>query len=145
MAEYIDREKTARFLAKQFDCPCNFSPLDEKMSEICGDTCQDDCVECWKRVLDTVVPIEFETPFAIKGIPEQQFIDILKKSPIQVIKDDEDVTPVKRGKWIKENEFQNKADYACSICDTDYTFSDIEMNNWCNYCPNCGAKMDLED
>ncbi len=38
------------YLANAFGCPCNFSPIDEEMYEFCGDTCQNDESECWKRV-----------------------------------------------------------------------------------------------
>lgn len=44
----------AKHLADGFDSPCNYSPLDEEMSDYCGDVegeCEcDDAVECWKRV-----------------------------------------------------------------------------------------------
>lgn len=50
---------------------------------------------------------------------------------------------VKHGKWLYEN-------YECSLCgeslssimDSDSYFS-VGFNG-CNYCPNCGAKMDKE-
>lgn len=51
-----------------------------------------------------------------------------------------DVVEVKHGKWIKNGQsfvyphkFRN---YSCSVCGYD-----IEKTK-CNYCPNCGTKMD---
>lgn len=43
---------TAKILADMFDCPCNFTPLDEEMGAYCGENCQDDDKECWRRVLE---------------------------------------------------------------------------------------------
>lgn len=50
-----DKDKIAKFLAYNFDCPCNFSPLDEQMQEYCGEYCQDDDQECWRRVLEKIL------------------------------------------------------------------------------------------
>lgn len=47
-------DKVFTYLANAFGCPCNFSPLDEEMWEFCGDTCQNDEAECWKRVFKMV-------------------------------------------------------------------------------------------
>lgn len=56
-----------------------------------------------------------------------------------------EVEPVKRGKWIYDNQFHwYRA--SCSAC--GYMRStDIKADNWngWNYCPNCGAKMENED
>ena len=45
--------------------------------------------------------------------------------------------PVRHGRWIDTREFCG--DYMCSNCDALYG------TNKFNYCPHCGAKMDLED
>lgn len=47
-----------------------------------------------------------------------------------------DVAEVKHGRWIK----LSKGD-VCSSC--KYTTGRYETSG--NYCPNCGAKMDVED
>lgn len=69
-------------------------------------------------------------------------IDVINKQPAA------DVAPVKHGKWI-EKQLDNFRKYqvTCSNCgwvgienyDSYNDPSDF------NYCPNCGAKMDLED
>ena len=46
-----------------------------------------------------------------------------------------DVAPVRHGKWLHR---KNGVAY-CSECEVD------TVEDETNYCPNCGAKMDLED
>ena len=49
--------------------------------------------------------------------------------------DTADVVPVRHGKWLHR---KNGVAY-CSECEVD------TVEDETNYCPNCGAKMDLED
>lgn len=55
--------------------------------------------------------------------------------------------PVKHGRWICTNMALGK--YACSACGgVDITCGDYYSTHYApdqDYCPNCGAKMDLED
>lgn len=46
------KNKIATMLAKYFDCPCNFSPIDDEMFEYCQDDCVMDNVTCWGRVIE---------------------------------------------------------------------------------------------
>lgn len=48
----VDKTIVSEMLAKYFDCPCNFSPLDEEMLAYCIDNCVDDDIECWIRVIN---------------------------------------------------------------------------------------------
>ena len=54
-----------------------------------------------------------------------------------------DVAPVRHGRW-------ELVEYKCTPLDTDQTLVCTECgfahqnDDWYNYCPNCGAKMDLE-
>ena len=54
-----------------------------------------------------------------------------------------DVAPVRHGQWEKQNGL-----YSCSECGMTCPY-DVQadvIEYWaCNYCPNCGAKMDLND
>ena len=54
-----------------------------------------------------------------------------------------DVAPVRHGQWEKQSGL-----YSCSECGKTCPY-DVQadvIEYWtCNYCPNCGAKMDLED
>ena len=53
-----------------------------------------------------------------------------------------DVVEVKHGKWvINRYPVSKKEDYNCSIC--SFASNNIDILA-CNYCPNCGAKMDIE-
>ena len=51
-----------------------------------------------------------------------------------------DVTPVRHGRW--------KCNKPCPVCGGD-RFDGLDADIWADweppYCPNCGAKMDLED
>ena len=54
-----------------------------------------------------------------------------------------DVAPVRHGRWEKQSGL-----YSCSECGMTCPY-DVQadvIEYWaCNYCPNCGAKMDLEN
>lgn len=50
------------------------------------------------------------------------------------------VAPVVHGKWIPDGDF-----VICSQCEAEMNQKNsLGMGNSKNYCPNCGAKMDLE-
>lgn len=57
-----------------------------------------------------------------------------------------EVEPVRHGKWeIIKDDYYCVA--KCSLCHEEWSFEvydDIESLNY-RYCPNCGAKMDLEE
>lgn len=51
-----------------------------------------------------------------------------------------DVAPVRYGKWTTHRTEKHDGEWYCTECDYEpvvFTGS--------NFCPNCGAKMDLED
>lgn len=57
-----------------------------------------------------------------------------------------DVSPVVHGKWKEENPDYLDGDpfYICSICGETWNLeAGTPKENNMNYCPNCGAKMDL--
>ena len=47
--------------------------------------------------------------------------------------------PVKHGRWVQDANSKFEHRYNCSAC--DYRL----IGEPTNYCPNCGAKMDLEE
>ena len=54
-----------------------------------------------------------------------------------------DVAPVVHGRWVLEREPDGKPYcFHCSVCDGD--FHHIGITVAYDYCPNCGARMDLE-
>ena len=63
-------------------------------------------------------------------------ITAIKKSPTI------EAEPVKHGRWINNLEEAWQA-FNCSICD-ESTDDTCMGKPRANYCPNCGAKMDLE-
>ena len=59
-----------------------------------------------------------------------------------------DVAPVRHGEWVITKEYNEVIDteitkYTCSVC-KDYRLSGYGLSKATKYCPNCGAKMDLE-
>lgn len=52
-----------------------------------------------------------------------------------------DVAPVMHGHWIKYAKYSFGTMYDCSICSNRI----LDNGHSWNYCPNCGAKMNLED
>lgn len=59
-----------------------------------------------------------------------------------------DVEPVRHGQWGRtDDDWNSLTTFQCSVCGEEYCFEcdeDILTLNY-KYCPNCGAKMDLED
>ena len=52
-----------------------------------------------------------------------------------------DAAPVVHGRWV----YGEDVDIQCSVCGADaFTEGDYRQVK-SRYCPNCGAKMDLED
>ena len=52
----------------------------------------------------------------------------------------EDVAPVVHGRWI----YGEDIDIQCSVCGADALTEGDYRQVKSRYCPNCGAKMDLE-
>ena len=52
-----------------------------------------------------------------------------------------DVAPVRHGRWVHEHISEGYAWVICSECEA--VIHKILINKRLNYCPNCGAKMDL--
>lgn len=53
----------------------------------------------------------------------------------------ENVSPVRHGRWIEKEKYTFGILYDCSLCENRI----IDNGHPWNYCPNCGAKMDLEE
>lgn len=57
------------FLADHFDCPCDYTPIDEKMWEFCGNKCDETCYygkKCWEQVFKA---------YGITNVTEEQHND----------------------------------------------------------------------
>lgn len=57
-----------------------------------------------------------------------------------------DAEPVKHGRWEEIEDFDGESHWRCSACGEEWWFEiGGPVENGSNYCPNCGAKMDLEE
>lgn len=101
-----------------------------------------------------ILKMKRHTAEALKNDPESKalnnavqvyirfFIDELKECKSC------DVAPIVHGKWTHKYEDifgYNLTIIKCSICGTEYAFryGTVESEAY-NYCPNCGAKMEVE-
>ena len=58
-----------------------------------------------------------------------------------------DVAPVVHGRWIDLREDDMDYEWKCSSCGETFGMAHEDVSPYdvgLNYCPNCGAKMDLE-
>ena len=77
--------------------------------------------------VDAVLDVYYDTPDI--DLSGEKFEAAIFKIPPA------DVAPVRHGKWLHR---KNGVAY-CSECEVD------TVEDETNYCPNCGATMDLED
>ena len=47
--DMVEVNKVAELMAKYFESPCNFTPIDEEMADECGDGCDMNDVSCWRK------------------------------------------------------------------------------------------------
>ena len=56
-----------------------------------------------------------------------------------------DVARVRHGRWIEPSRlYYGAKQYECSLCCSDAFWNKHSITEKYPYCPNCGAKMDLE-
>ena len=88
----------------------------------------------------------FSTDDTLSGYEKAYCREIIKKIPAT------DVAPVRHGKWL--NFYGDFSTAECSLCAELYEVSPYEhprkeffdaFKEFYNFCPSCGAKMDLED
>ena len=52
----------------------------------------------------------------------------------------------KMGKWIEKEGYDGDVYYDCSVCGNSWTTIDgTPWDNGMNYCPNCGARMEVQN
>ena len=73
---------------------------------------------------------------------EQAYCDCeLKDDALALLKEYE----AKEGKWIEQIDYMGDIYYDCSICGESWmTIEGTPWQNGMDYCPHCGAKMNLE-
>ena len=60
--------------------------------------------------------------------------------------DTADVAPVRHGRWIEPSRlYYGAKQYECSLCYSDAFWKKHSITVKYPHCPNCGAKMNLED
>ena len=72
--------------------------------------------------------------------PACELLMVVRKKTIDSIPA-ADVAPVRHGRWF----FKSPNGWACSQCDKWGLMIDNRGICKSSYCPNCGAKMDLEE
>ena len=78
-------------------------------------------------------------PFIIKTAYE---IIISQEAQIEKYKS-ANISPVRHGRWIEQCE---ESLYSCSACGTEWvTIEGTPKENDMEFCPHCGAKMDLKE
>ena len=52
----------------------------------------------------------------------------------------------KRGEWTEIEDYDGDFHYQCSVCGEEWYFIDgTPADNNANYCPRCGAKMEVQE
>lgn len=86
-----------------------------------------------------------------KGIPYYRFVSNIRKMKVA------DVAPVVHGRWMPVYESQMTGwdpavagrdpigGYICSVCKEETVYDCNDNFVLSNYCPNCGARMDIEN
>lgn len=63
---------------------------------------------------------------------------------ITAVEDAPTIEERKTGKWIEQDDGWDGVYYECSVCKEAFTLIDGNpSNNLYNFCPNCGAKMEV--
>ena len=88
--------------------------------------------------VDAVLDVYYDTPDI--DLSGEKFEAAIRK--IQA----DDVAPVRHGRWIETPRLCYGAkQYECSLCYSDTFWNKHSIYEKYPHCPNCGAKMDLEE
>ena len=82
--------------------------------------------------MDTVLDVYYDTPDL--DLSDEKFEAAIRKIPAA------DVAPVRHAKWEIVVGSDGKEKMVCTECRKQQDLTGVF-----SYCPNCGAKMDLED
>ena len=98
-----------------------------------------------------------EREMALKAIDEyfhttnpdgEEQIGVLKSRRVIIALPAADVAPVRHGRWDSSGKYRFQKDNSvavrCTECGSSLTESEYRCYVW-NYCPVCGAKMDLDE
>ena len=93
-----------------------------------------DCIyrDALLKDIEENVVFSGQTPNA-EIVGANKVISRIKAAPIA------DVAPVVHGQWLDNEDYM-----FCSICGIQWNYCDNDTKTF-NCCPNCGARMDLEE
>ena len=99
-----------------------------------------------KLIID--IPEEYKEQFVknkcddlFNSLATNEFGYVLRKSFETATLETQPTRPT--GRWIEKEDYNLDTYYECSECGADYCIEgDILIHK---YCPNCGAKMEVED
>ena len=99
-------------------------------------------IEEMQRLIDNVsrnFPKATETELIILKGKYEAFMEYIKEQPAA------DVQPVKRGRWICNEELYYNGMAKCSCCEAEFYVEDLQTlqgdAECVKFCPNCGADM----
>jgi DNA-directed RNA polymerase subunit RPC12/RpoP len=102
------------------------------------------CEDCISRqaVLDIV---RFENKWLFDARSNNVDTDIAFNGIISKVSDLPSVTPQqKTGRWIEKDGYDGDVYYDCSVCGESWaSIEGTPKTNGMKYCPNCGAKMEV--
>ena len=88
--------------------------------------------------VDAVLDVYYDTPDI--DLSGEKFEAAIFKIPPA------DVVPVRHGRWIEPSRlYYGAKQYECSICYKDTFWKKHSITEKYPFCPNCGAKLDMED
>lgn len=78
--------------------------------------------------------------FAYLPADIQEILEMIEDAPTI------EAEPVRRGKWLECEDGWGDTHYQCSECGKEwYLEAGTPKENGMNYCPNCGARMEVDN
>ena len=111
-------------------------------------SCSEGCEEMTDNEVIKALEVCAYSDVCLKECPlfnyKADCIKRLTASALEIIKRHQsDVAPVRHGYWIEQCE---ESLYSCSACGTEWiTIEGTPKENDMDFCPHCGAKMDLKE
>lgn len=162
MESYDSLVKALRCCAENYGCPIEclrYAPADEGVGA-CVSRLERDAAAAIEDLQSEVERLKAENP-----IVETVLVDKMRQQMeetvchcnvkenaeliAKILDDDVDGKVFelpKRGEWTEVEDFDGDTHYQCSVCGEEWYFIDgTPADNNANYCPRCGAKMEVQD
>ncbi len=99
---------------------------------------------CDRYLLQMYIAKGIQEAFELVGSGCNHFTELYLRTAEQTLAFDDVAPPVKHGKWLKRDDMPRIVECKCSICGyADYPSKNDRYWFERNYCPNCGAKMEV--